>query len=251
MTRVLVTGGTGVLGRALTPLLAEAGAEVRILSRQPRPADQSPETWDRGDLRRDTGVSGAVRGIDTIVHCATGRDDLTATHHLARAAEAAGVGHLVYISIVGVDKIPFAYYRTKYACEQLLERSAVPHTIFRATQFHDLVVRLLSSQRPSPVLFTPAIPIQPIDVREVARRLAQLAVAEPAGRVEDLGGPEVLSGREVARTYLDARSSRRKIVPIRLPGAAFAAFQSGYHLAGEHRAGGATFAQYVSERAAA
>jgi uncharacterized protein YbjT (DUF2867 family) len=238
---VLVTGGTGTLGKALVDRLRADGRRVRILSRRP-----GPDTAV-GDLAANTGLDVAVSGITTIIHCATdGRTDVAATRNLIDAARRAGVTHLVYISIVGVDRHPLFYYRTKWRAEQLVESSGIPWTILRATQFHNLVFGLFRAQRWLPALFAPAFSFQPIAVRDVARRLTELAGTEPAGRAADIGGPEVLSGRELAAAYLARARSRRRIVSVCLPGKTFAAYAAGYHLAPENRDGTVTFADFLA-----
>ncbi|MGW4029846.1 SDR family oxidoreductase [Streptomyces sp. NPDC004838] len=186
MACILATGGTGTLGSLVCDRLRGTGHDVRVLSRHSPPYAV--------DLRDGTGLDAAVEGVDTIVHCAStprGGDDAAAAKLLA-AARTAGVGHLVYISIVGVDRLPLGYYRVKHEIERLVERagsSGGPDwTLLRTTQFHDLVLRLLSDMARPPVLPLPSgVSVQPIDAGEVADRLAQLALAPPAGRVPDLG----------------------------------------------------------------
>ena len=239
---ILVTGGTGTLGRVLVAKLRAAGQSVRILSRH-----AGPDTAV-ADLAAGTGLDAAVAGVTTIIHCATdGRTDAAASENLIAAARRAGVTHFIYISIVGVDRHPLSYYRTKFRVEKLVEASAIPWTILRATQFHNLVVGLFRAQRWLPVLFAPAFSIQPISVGDVATRLTELAQGDPVGRAQDIGGPEVLTSRQLAAAYLDRSGSRRRILPLRLPGTTFAAFAAGYHLAPQHRYGTGTFAQFLAE----
>lgn len=143
MTTLLVTGGTGTLGREVTERLRTDGHQVRVLSRRSQPYAV--------DLRDGTGLDAAVDGVDAIVHCATtprGGDD-TAAGHLIEAAGRAGVPHLVHVSIVGVDRVPLGYYRVKRQVE-------LGWTILRTTQFHDLVLRFLAAAARLPVLPLPA-----------------------------------------------------------------------------------------------
>ena len=156
--------------------------------------------------------------------------------------------HIVYISIVGVDRIPLGYYRQKLESERLLESSGVPHTILRATQFHELVVGVFTVQRFLPVVFAPAISFQPIAAADVAARLVELAAGDPAGRVPDIGGPEQLSALELARQWADAASVRRRIVPVSLPGTTFAAYAAGHHLVPGPAFGTTTFAEFLAEK---
>ncbi|MFF8804232.1 SDR family oxidoreductase [Streptomyces omiyaensis] len=223
---ILVTGATGTLGRPLCARLAAAGHEVRELSRS------SPT--HPVDLRRGTGLDAALAGVDTVVHCASSPrgGDEEAARRLIAAARRAGVRHLVQISIVGVDRVPLPYYRAKLAVERLVEESGIGWTVLRATQFHDLVLKVLAAAARVPLVMpVPAgVPDQPVDVGEVADRLAELAEGEPAGRVPDLGGPEVVPFADLARAYLAATGRRRRVLPVRLPGRTFRAFAAGGHL---------------------
>ncbi|MET7440371.1 SDR family oxidoreductase [Streptomyces sp. NPDC004082] len=243
MSTVLVTGGTGTLGRLVTERLRAGGHEVRVLSRHAQPYAV--------DLRAGgPGLDAAVAGVDTIVHCASApRGDEQAAAHLVAAARKAGVPHLLYISIVGVDAVPLGYYRSKLAVEKLVEESGLGWTILRATQFHDLVVRLLDGLSKVPVLLLPAgVSDQPVEVSEVADRLVELAVGAPAGRVEDMGGPEVRTFPSLARAYLRATGKRRPMVGVRLAGKAYRGMRAGGHLTPEHAVGKGTFEEYLARR---
>ncbi|WP_155054458.1 SDR family oxidoreductase [Streptomyces blattellae] len=243
MTTILVTGGTGTLGRIVTERLRADGHEVRVLSRHAQPYAV--------DLREGgSGLDEAVAGVDTIVHCATTpRGDEQAANHLVAAARRAGVGHLVYISIVGVDRVPFGYYKTKLAVEKLIEGSGLGWTVLRATQFHDLLVQVFGMLAKPPVMLLPAgVSDQPIEVAEVANRLAELAAGGPAGRVEDMGGPAVRSLESLARAYLDVTGRRRRIVNVPLAGRTYRAFRAGGHLTPELAVGKGTFEEYLAAR---
>jgi uncharacterized protein YbjT (DUF2867 family) len=246
---VLITGGTGNLGSVLRRLMQADGTEVRVLSRRERPQGETPETWATGDLKTGEGLQDALTGISTVIHCATdGRTDVASTERVVAAAKMAGVQHLLFISIVGVDRHPLFYYRAKYQAEQVVERSGLPWTILRATQFHDLVYALFTGQRWVPVLFAPAIPFQTIAVEDVARRLAKLAAEDAVGRVKDIGGPEVLACRDMASAYLASIRSRRRVVPLALPGKVFGAYAAGLHLAPDTPVSGKTFAEFLADR---
>jgi hypothetical protein len=144
------------------------------------------------------------------------RRDVQGTHNLLAAARAAGAPHLVYVSIVGVDRVPVPYYRIKLEVEQLVEASCLPWTVLRATQFHDLVASALRVLTRPPVVLLPAgTAFQPVDVRDVAPRLVELALAPATGRGADLGGPQVRAVTDLSRAYLDAVGRRG---PARLLG---------------------------------
>lgn len=246
MTSILVTGGTGTLGSAVSTRLRERGHEVRVLSRHSPPYAV--------DLRDGIGLDTAVEGVDAIVHCAStprGGDDKAAAL-LLDAARRAGVPHLLYISIVGVDRLPLGYYGMKHQVERMIEEAGASGpgwTILRTTQFHDLVFRLVAGAARLPVLPLPAgVSIQPIDTGEVAGRLAELATGAPAGRVADMGGPEIRPLSDLARAYLRARGRRRPVLPVRLAGKAYAGYRSGAHLTPGHAVGKVTFEQFLERR---
>ncbi|MDH2392769.1 SDR family oxidoreductase [Streptomyces sp. HNM0663] len=250
MTSTLVTGGTGTLGRRVTGLLSERGHEVRVLSRHAR-----PYAVDLLDARDEPALLAALDGVGTVVHCATGpRGDDVAAGRLLAAARRAGVGHLVYISIVGVDRVPLGYYRVKERVERLIEEAAASGgpdcTILRTTQFHDLVLRVLAGAARAPfVLPVPAgVSVQPVDVSEVAARLADLAGSAPAGRVPDMGGPEIRSFPSLAHAYLDAAARRRRVLSVPLAGKAYAAFRAGGHLTPERAVGTVRFEDFLAAR---
>ncbi|MEV0696820.1 NAD(P)H-binding protein [Saccharopolyspora sp. NPDC050389] len=245
--QVLVTGGTGRLGRALVPRLLDSGDDLRVLTR--REHEQVAHGWVVGDLRTGRGLAAAVADVDVIIHLATtnGRGDVAATRNLIEAAEAAGQPHLVYVSIVGIDKVALGYYRAKLACERLVERSGLPWTILRTTQFHDLITAICDAQRALPVNMAPSkVRFQPIDVTEVAGRLVAIADGPAAQRVPDLGGPEVRDAAELARTYLRAIGRRRPVWSVPLPGKAIRDYRAGHHLTPGRAVGRVTFDDFLA-----
>jgi uncharacterized protein YbjT (DUF2867 family) len=245
MGSILVTGGTGTLGRAVVDALRSEGREYRVLSR--RPADDPARVT--GDLTSGAGLDEALRGTEAVLHCATDtrapRHDVTGTRNLIEAAHRNGAPHLVYISIVGIDRVPMPYYRVKQQVERLVSGSGLPWTILRATQFHDLVRTVATLAGRLPIAVAPAgTSFQPVDVRDVAARLVELATGAPAGRADDLGGPEVRTAGDLFRATL----GHRRVIPVRLPGRIAAGYRAGGHLAPGHADGRITYAEYLGER---
>lgn len=233
MAEVVVTGGTGVLGRELVPALRAAGHGVRVLSRQPG------EGAVVADLGSGTGLGPAVAGADVVVHLASAPRgdfwtvDVGGTRALAVAAREAGVGHLVYVSIPGVDRVPYAYYHAKYAAEQVVAAAGVPCTVLRATQFHPFAAALLTRVGRGPVLPVGAgWRFQPVDPGDVAAHLVERVGAGPAGGVVEFGGPEVLDVADLARGWLAARGGGGRVVPVPVPGGFSRAVRDGGLLAG-------------------
>jgi uncharacterized protein YbjT (DUF2867 family) len=235
-SEILVTGGTGVLGRRVVERLESADVEVRVLSRSGQPGTI------RGDLARGEGLERAVRGVATIVHCASSP--------FRKAAAGASVSHVVYISIVGIDRArSYPYYRSKLDAERIVEESPVPYTILRATQFYDLVLKAIRLLDRLPVMVVPdGFPGQPMDAGEVADRLVELALSEPAGRVPDVGGPEVRTLTDIVRGYLEVTGRRRRIVRVPLPGKTARVFREGALTCPENAYGKIHWEEFLRER---
>ncbi|MDI2131235.1 SDR family oxidoreductase [Yinghuangia seranimata] len=245
---ILVTGGTGALGSLLVPRLVEAGQKVRVLTRGTRPADESVE-YVACDLLKGEGVDEAVAGVDTIVHLAGGpKGDDVATGHLVAAAKKAGVGHIVYISVIGADTMPIGYFRAKHGAERAIAESGIPYTTLRAAQFHYLALNIVRSMTKMPFLPVPGgLRFQPVDARDVADRMLELTLGEPAGLVPDLTGPTVYDVRELAAGYLAATGKKRVKLPVRIPGKIGKAYRAGENLTLEGAlVGTRTFEDYLA-----
>lgn len=247
---MLVTGGTGTLGRLLVPLLRDAGYDVRVLSRRAHEARAGIE-FVTGDLAKDQGIDAAVKGTEIIVHCGgSAKGDQDKTRNLVRAASQAGTSHLVYISVVGADRIPvvsgadramFGYFGAKLAAEHVVASSGLPWTTLRATQFHDAF--LIMGKQMAKMPFVPVfagVRFQPIDAGEVAARLVELALGQPAGLVPEMA--------DLLRGYLKACGKHRPIMPMRLPGKAASAVRAGANLSPNQAVGRVTWETFLTER---
>jgi uncharacterized protein YbjT (DUF2867 family) len=255
---ILVTGGTGTLGRHVVPRLRGAGYEVRVLSRRTHEAAPGIE-YVTGDLLRNEGTQAAVDGAAIIVHCAgNSKGDAEATRNLVQAASRAGAQHLVYISVIGADRIPmvsgidrtmFGYFGSKLAAERVVADSGLPWTTLRAAQFYDLLLMVARQLAKLPVIPVPAgFRFQPVDAGDVAARLTELTLGGPAGLVPDMAGPRVYGAADLVRGYLQARRKHRLLVPVRVPGQGAAAIRAGANLAPEQAVGHRTWEDFLAER---
>jgi uncharacterized protein YbjT (DUF2867 family) len=258
---ILVTGGTGTLGRLVVPRLLDAGRTVRVLSRHPGDPREGVE-YVSADLSTGKGVDAAVEGVEIVVHLAgSGKGDEVKARNLVDAAKQAGVRHIVYISVVGADRIPvvsgidramFGYFRSKRLAEEIIAESGIPWTTLRATQFHDLVFTTAQQMAKMPVV--PAfggVRFQPIDAGEVAARLAELALGQPAGLVPEMGGPRAYEMKDLVRDYLRAYGKHRPILPIKGPGKAARAVRAGANLNLDRAVGRRTWEDFLAERTSA
>lgn len=214
-------------------MLLETGRDVRALSRHPGESG-GPVRHFAGDLVAGRGIAPAVEGVATILHlagAANAKGDEQATRNLVKAACRAGVQHVVFISVIGADRVPLAYLRNKLAAEKVVEESGLPWTTLRAAQVHDLVLMMVRGMAKLPVVPAPTgLRLQPVDSGELASRLAELTLDEPAGRVADLAGPKVHAMKDLIRAYLRASCKHRLIMSMRIPGKAGRAYRDGDNL---------------------
>ena len=244
---LLVTGGTGRLGQRLLEPLQAAGHSVRQMSRR-----GTGPGGVRGDLATGRDLAAAAAGAQVVVHAASDARgnpwevDVAGTRRLVEAVDRDRLQHLVYVSIVGVDRIPYGYYRAKYSAEQVLLASGLPVTLLRVTQFHDFVDLLLDTARRGPVLPVPmGWRVQPVDVGEVAGHIAELCAAPPTGGVVEFGGPEELSAADLARAWAGARAPGTHVVATPVPGKLSTAFRDGAALTSGGPRGQRTYAQHL------
>jgi uncharacterized protein YbjT (DUF2867 family) len=254
---ILVTGGTGTLGRLVVARLLESGRSVRVLSREAHDAQGIDSVT--GDLTTGDGIDAAVAGIDVVVHCAgSAKGDEIKARNLVEAASRSGVRHIVYISVVGAERIPmagavdramFGYFGAKIAAERVIIESGIPWTSLRATQFFDLTYKTVEALARLPLIPVPAgFRFQPIDTAEVADRLKALALGMPAGGVPPIAGPRIYDMADLVRGYLKTTGKRRPIVRVPTPGKAAAAIRAGANLAPEHAVGVRTWEAFLAER---
>lgn len=262
--RMLVTGGTGRIGGAVVRELQGRGTVLRVLTRGKRPHEELDGVdFLIGDLAAGIGVDEALDGIETVVHCAASLkwpQNKLQVSNLIAAARRGNVTHLVFVSVVGADRIPtpspidramFGYFSMMLELEQMMSASGLPWSILRATQFHQALILIAETMAKLPVMPVPAgFRFQPVDTRDVAVGLADLASAKPAGIAHDIAGPRVYPADELFRSYLRAANKRRPIVRMPIPGKAARAVREGAVLSPDHATGRRTWEDFLIERTA-
>jgi uncharacterized protein YbjT (DUF2867 family) len=262
MTRILVAGGTGLVGSAVVAECLARAADVRVISRHALPPD-SPRRhlaaqYLQADAADEDGLNAALADVDVVIDVLDGklgsaRRTLTdGAQNLAAGAAAAGVGRLVLLSTVNVDEVEFSYYQAKTAQETIYRESRLPAAIVRATQFHEFVTAVFDAGRKLHI--TPRFrgaKFQTIAVADVARALADAALSgrEPDG-IRNIGGPEVLGMDAMARIYRQFTRARGPVVPVPLPGPVGKYFRSGANLTRKNAVGKITYAQWLEAREA-
>ena len=247
--RIVVTGGSGPLGSEVVRRLEARGATVTSASRR-----------TGVDLATGTGLEAALDGVDCVVHAASHRlrsrsVDLDGTRRMIKIlANRSAPPHVIYISIVGCDHIPLRYYRVKYACELALERSQLPVTVVRATQFHNLIEQIVRTATLGRLaLVARGMSFQPCDHRWLAGELADLALGStPAGfdRVADRAGPERVTLAD-AVALIRRRDGKPPPRLITLPaiGGTLRAYAAGANLPdASAKIGGPSFREFAAVR---
>jgi uncharacterized protein YbjT (DUF2867 family) len=208
--RIVVIGGTGLIGSKLVEKLRRAGHE---------PLAASPASGV--DALTGEGLPEALAGAQVVVDVANAPvwDDAavmdfftTSSRNMLAAESAAGVGHHIALSVVGADRLPESgYLRAKVAQEEAVKAGSVPYTILRASQFFEFIGRIIDSNSDGDtVRLAPAF-VQPESADDVAAVLAELAVSEPVNGVVELAGPEQFRLDELARRVLSANNDSRSV----------------------------------------
>ncbi|MBY8870705.1 SDR family oxidoreductase [Micromonospora sp. PLK6-60] len=207
--KIAVLGGTGLIGSQAVTMLQQHGHEAVPLS----PSNGV-------DLLTGEGLDAGLKGADVALNLTNSPtfDEKsadffrTSMENLLAAAQREQVGHVVILSIVGVDQVPDPYYRAKVLQEEILRAGPVPYTIVRATQFYEFIGAIMSWTSDSDTVRLPATPVQPMASADVAKAVARAAVGAPLNGVRNVAGPEVLRLDEWGRVALAAGGDTRTVV---------------------------------------
>ncbi|NUQ10786.1 MAG: SDR family oxidoreductase [Gemmatimonadaceae bacterium] len=209
--KLVVIGGSGLIGRKAVAVLRRRGYEV---------LSASPSSGV--DTVSGEGVAEALAGARVVVDAtnAASADDgatlaffETSTRNLLAAERAANVGHHVVLSIVGTERlIASGYFRAKLAQETLVRAAPIPWTIVRATQFFEFVEGIARAATEGGSVRVPPVLMQPVAADDVAERIADIALAEPLRATVEVAGPERIRQDDLVRRFLDAARDSRRVV---------------------------------------
>ena len=226
--RFAIAGATGTVGHFVVDAARRRGHEVIRLSRA---TGQNVETGE--------GVDAALTGADAVIDvtsvgttsAARSVEFFAAASESLLSAEARqGVAHHIALSIVGIDAVPFGYYAGKLAQERIVTDAVVPHSILRATQFHEFAGQLLAQTTIGPLALVPSGLVRPVAARDVAEALVTIAEGDPVGRARDLRGPRDETLLSMARRLLRAKRAKRAkrlAIGVSLPGDYWRGLRSG------------------------
>ncbi|UJR11299.1 hypothetical protein I4U23_015480 [Adineta vaga] len=266
MSKILVTGGNGVLGRAVSKLFLAEHINFVVGSRHKKTKNYSNERtdldtnieWIYMDLTKEEELDKITfDNIDIILHLASSPNetingqaaDIVLTRNLLKTIQNKNIKHFIYISIVGIDRIPLAYYEGKLECERLVKESGVPYTILRATQFHEFAEDLTNKLLRFPICLVPkALKIQPIQVEAVAMELSKIMKTSPLNDTYDIGGKKIYNMGEIASSLLEARHESKWIINIPTFGGIMNAVAAGYSTCENIVSSSNTWEEYLSNK---
>ena len=252
MERVLVTGGSGTLGREVVSRLLSHHYETCILTSKENTVMPGNSRIFVGDLGKNTGLKEALNNIDVVIHCASNPKkslevDVEGTRNLINAIDKNKTRHIIYISIVGVDKSNYPYYKTKVAVENMIKEGSIPYTILRTTQFHNLVLNIISGlETIDGIINVPqGMKFQSIDVGEVASYLLELVKENGCGLLPDRSGPEILSIGGMVKSYLEISGQNNSFKLCEIKNERNDMFSSGINLCPSNKYGKISWSQFL------
>jgi uncharacterized protein YbjT (DUF2867 family) len=209
--KIVVIGGTGLIGGKVVSLLSEHGHDAIAAA---------PSTGV--DTITGEGLANVLRGADALVDVSNSPsfadDDVmkffrTSTGNLVEAGKAAGIAHYVALSVIGDDRAPeIGYYRAKVAQENAIRDAGLPYSIVRATQFMEFAVGAADTSTVDGVVRLPSLRVRPIAAAEVSAHVARTAAGQPINGIREIAGPEEFGLDEWIATVLAARGDDRQVV---------------------------------------
>ena len=259
MKKILITGGTGNLGKQVVDLLLlHKEFEVNILSSRANAHSSDNVKIFKGDLANNVGLANATEEAEIIIHCASNASnfkqvDIDGTYNLLNSLNKK-IRHFIYISIVGVDKSSYPYYQAKHQVEKMIAGSGIPYTVLRTTQFHSFVLAMLQpfieNKTNGVIKIPPGMIFQSVDIKEVSKKLVEISLEEATGLLPDFGGPDILSFENMCQDYLRIMKLEGIIEPADIEGARYELFRTEVNLCPHNVFGTITWQKYLKDNLA-
>jgi uncharacterized protein YbjT (DUF2867 family) len=210
-TKIVVIGGTGLIGSKVVSKLSERGYDV--IAASPNSGVNTLTGEGLAEVLEGASVVVDVSNSPSFEDVAVMQFFKTSTGNLMSHEAAAGVGHHVALSIVGTDRLPDSgYMRAKVVQEKLIEDSSIPYSIVRATQFFEFVNRIADSATEGNTVRLPPVRFQPMAADDVASAVSKVAMGSPLNGIVEVAGPEQFRFDELVRLGLSARNDPREVI---------------------------------------
>jgi len=254
MKQILVTGGTGTLGKEIVYQLIAKKYRPDILSSRISPDLPAGARILKGDLTEKNSLPEVIANAEIIIHCASNprnsdKVDVEGTRNLLEAVNYKKSPHIIYISIVGANKSTYPYYQNKCKVEEMIQESKLPWSILRVTQFHDFVlyriINSLEAGNESIFKIPKGLKFQSIDVEDIAKYILNLVTHGPIMSIINLGGPQILSIEEMTKIYLNEIGKQDKVEEVLLEDDFYNIFMSGINLCPEDRIGFIRWKEFI------
>jgi len=209
--KIVVIGGTGLIGSKVIAKLSERGHEA--ISASPNSGVNTLTGEGLAEVLEGASVVVDVSNSPSFEDAAVMEFFQTSTRNLLKYEAAAGVGHHVALSIVGCEGLPNSgYMRAKVAQEKLIKESSIPYSIVRATQFFEFLTRIADSATEGNTVRLPSVGFQPMAAEDVASVVTKVAIASPLNGIVEVAGPEQFRFDEFISRGLSARKDPREVI---------------------------------------
>ncbi len=254
MKKVLITGGTGKLGKEIVNQLLFKKYQITVLSTKKRLELPKSVLILKADLTNIYSLKNNIKDFQIIIHCASNPKDsenvdFKGTLNLLQSINNKELPHIIYISIVGVDKSTFPYYQHKYQAETIIQESEFPWTILRITQFHDFVLHQvidsLDNKDDSIFKVPKQMAFQSIDIKNVAEFISSIISDDPKNSIITLGGPEVLNIKDMVKIYLTEVGRSAKIKEVITNNSFYKIFTTGINLCPNEKIGTIKWGDFI------
>lgn len=254
-SRILVTGGTGQLGKIFLKETDNEYFQTDVLTRNKTLGSTKSIRYINADLIKAETLSSLGTDYDSIVHSASDprnsdATDIIGTQNLLKRIKGNRIRNFMYISIVGVDKSNYKYYQDKLKAEELIIHSGIPYTILRVTQFHDFVYnRILNPANPKNDFITvpDGMKFQSIDLKDVCLEILRLLKNGATNSIKQIGGPEILKISDMVKAYQTIMMPEKKI-SLDPSQNDYQIFKTGINLCPDHKTGTITWRDFLLKK---
>ncbi|MBP0904251.1 SDR family oxidoreductase [Mariniflexile gromovii] len=256
MKEIVLTGGTGNLGQKMVKLLIDKKYNPTVLTSKNNMNKINDVHTVVADITNKDSLKDLFNDTDLIIHCASNprnsdEVDVKGTQNILQSINLLKPPHLIYISIVGVDKSDWPYYQNKHKVERLIKDSGIPYTIFRITQFHDFVLHRIVKTldtNPTGIFKLPKnMRFQSIDTNEAAKCIVETIndIKSLKHTTLNIGGPEILSIKDMAKTYLKECKRNEIIEEFDSENPFYKIFTTGINICPENKNGSIHWETYL------